>query len=316
MSPVLLDYYSETNYNTSFKITKVFPSPTNWGAIGQALIITTERRKLASIKFYLKKVGLPIAKLVVRVYTPTGTVGVNARPSGNPTDIPLAESDEVECTSLSINMSLIEFTFSGSNKITFEANMGYCFLVLPKSATTLDANNYFEVGADWLVLSHAGNICALLNGAWAGGSSYDVIFYLYGDIIEEEKQYITDATTDWIYDYSFSHVPTEKIRSSIISHVEETKRIKGKVSQPFEETRQIKSKVGLKRFEETNPISSQLIICFEETRNITAPVILKFEEARLVQGDITWMFTLTTYTKIKAKTISKERELLDELRWL
>ncbi len=180
MPPIeLIDSYAETNYNIAFKILAEFPAASGWGAIGQAITIA-QKKKVTSIKFYLNKTGLPVADLVARIYPATGTVGSDAKPSGNPTDAPLAESDEVQCTSLSAGMSLIEFTFSGSNQITLQANTDYCFLVLPKSVTTLDVSNYFMVGADWINLTHAGNICALYDGGWQGGSSYDTIFYLYG----------------------------------------------------------------------------------------------------------------------------------------
>jgi hypothetical protein len=175
---ILLDSYSETYIDAAFSIYAVFPptpAQSHFGAVGQAITMSVSK-KLSSMKFWLKKYGNPDCQLVVRVYAATGTVGVNAKPTGEA----LAESDLVNASGLSSAGGLVEFTFSGANKISLVSGQSYCFLVLCKSATLIDGSNYFDVWVDSSSPAHAGNNCVYYDGAWAGSAYYDSCFYLYG----------------------------------------------------------------------------------------------------------------------------------------
>jgi hypothetical protein len=133
-------------------------------------------KKLSSMKFWLKKYGNPDCRLVVRAYVATGTVGTDAKPTGDA----LAESNVVDGATLSSAGGLVEFVFTGANKITLNSGQSYCFLVLCKSATLIDGSNYFDVWVDAISPTHAGNNCVYYDGAWAGSAYYDSCFYLYG----------------------------------------------------------------------------------------------------------------------------------------
>ena len=177
-APILLDSYSETYIDAGFSIYAVFPptpEQSHFGAVGQAITMSINK-KLSSIKFWLKKYGNLDCQLVVRAYAATGTVGTNARPTGDA----LAESNVVEAATLSSSGGLVEFIFTGANKITLNNGQSYCFLVLCKSATLIDGSNYFEVWVDASSPTHAGNNCVYYDGAWAGSDVYDSCFYLYG----------------------------------------------------------------------------------------------------------------------------------------
>lgn len=131
-----------------------------------------------------------------------------------------------------------------------------------------------------------------------------------------EKQHITNAVREWEYDYVFKHTPTEKVTGDIVSRIEETKPIKSRLSKLFKNIRRVKAKVGQK-FAETKPISSNiLLIKFAETSIVNCGLIKNFEESKLVTGNTNWVFTLTAYTKIVGKITSREKEILDELKWL
>lgn len=173
--PILLDSYSESKIDAAFSIYAVFPPATLFGAVGQAVTISLSK-KLSSVKFWLKKYGSPTAQVVVRVYAVTGTVGVNAKPTGDA----IAESDVVEASSLSSAGGLVTFSFSGVNRISLVAGQSICFLALCKSATLIDGTNYFDIWVDASSPSHAGNNCVWYNNGWAGSSAYDSCFYLYG----------------------------------------------------------------------------------------------------------------------------------------
>jgi len=131
-----------------------------------------------------------------------------------------------------------------------------------------------------------------------------------------EKQHITDAIKEWMFQYPFQSPTVEGIYCIVIAPFRETKPIKASLSELFEETRKVKGKTG-ELFEETTPpmIKSDIKKEFDETSiNIVGPIVKRFEEAKLI--DVEWTFTLAVSTKIKGRTISKEEMFIDELDWL
>lgn len=131
-------------------------------------------------------------------------------------------------------------------------------------------------------------------------------------LTEEEKQHITNAIKEWAYDYSFSNVPTEKIKAGIISRIEETKRIKsGIISSLFEEVRRIRGKIGLERFEETLSVKFPLLIKFTETCQIMGNLIKKFQETKPIIACV--FFWFVEGKEVYGETKSIEEDTLEKL---
>jgi len=79
--------------------------------VGQSF--TGDGNALNSCKFYLQKSGSPTGNAVATLYAHTGTFGTN----GTPTGAALATSDNFDVSTLTTNLQLITFNFSGVEKI-------------------------------------------------------------------------------------------------------------------------------------------------------------------------------------------------------
>jgi len=122
---------------------------------------------------------------------------------------------------------------------------------------------------------------------------------------EKEKQYI--------YPYPFQFISIEKIKSGIISRIEETKRIESRVTSGlFRETRKIRGKIGLERFEETLSVKFPLIIKFTEICPIMGNIVKKFEETRLVKALVFKWFV--EGERIYSETKSIEENIVEIIR--
>lgn len=173
----LLDSYTiPGSPDTMPKILDLFPAPHPYTAMGQSLTTGSTLKKITSIKFWLRKVGLPDGLLVARVYASTGSVGSTAKPTGNY----LAQSDTVDASSCSTSGAFQEFTFSGAEQINLSPLTDYCFVFLFISASVLDGYNCIWSGID-KEGSHVGNTCYSGDPGWLAASNYDTLFYLYGD---------------------------------------------------------------------------------------------------------------------------------------
>jgi len=117
---------------------------------------------------------------------------------------------------------------------------------------------------------------------------------------------------EWEYEYVWRHIPFEKVRALVKRfNFAEMKIVKAKLAFPFIETKRIKSKVSEAFFETISKISSPIFILFGETKGITADVEKKFEETQRILG-IVYSQQFVQRTKILMKTISVERDILDE----
>jgi len=177
MTEVLLDSYTEGNRSSDVRMAKVFPH-TGGGcsAVGQSFQTGATAYYLTKAVFYLRKTSSPDGKLVARLYEVSGIHGSTAIPTGSP----LAESDEVEMSSIGTSIALVDFTFSGSQKYLMETNHTYCIVVIMKSANP----EYIWVGVDNSApVEHDGNHCDYDYEAWNYLMLYDTIFYVYGEFL-------------------------------------------------------------------------------------------------------------------------------------
>ena len=161
----LIDSYSESNQNNISGIAV--------GNIAKGQTFAGIASKILSAKWYLSKEGLPTGNAVAKVYAMSGTFGTD----GNVTGSALATSGNLDVSTLTTSLQLIEFTFSGANQITLTAGTKY---VLTVEFTGGDAGNYVNVGLDDSSSTHAGNYSVNSGGTWFPGNTLDFCFYLYG----------------------------------------------------------------------------------------------------------------------------------------
>jgi len=128
---------------------------------------------LASVVFYLSKLGSPTGYAYAKIYAHSGTYGTSSKPTG----VALAVSDGVDVSFISsMNYQLINFNFTGVNKITLVNGTKY---VVTLEYSGGDINNYILATYDY-VGSHSGNY-SYYEGGWDYQSTYDLCFYVYID---------------------------------------------------------------------------------------------------------------------------------------
>lgn len=128
---------------------------------------------LRNATFYLKKAASPTGNAVAKLYATSGAFGSASVPTGTA----LATSDNFDVATLKTTYQLIPFTFSGANQLTLNSQSNYCVSVEYSNG---DAVNFVGIGnsnpgAD------PGNMAVLSSGTWTPFSTFDSVFYLYGD---------------------------------------------------------------------------------------------------------------------------------------
>lgn len=124
---------------------------------------------LTSATFYIKKSGLPTGLLYAEIFAKSGS---------SPVGSALAISDAFDLSTLTTSFALINFSFTGDQKIQLSAGTNY-FVVL--HCVGGDTSNSLRIGADtsgsatgiWTYSSDGIN--------WLTSATYDVIFYVYGE---------------------------------------------------------------------------------------------------------------------------------------
>lgn len=157
----IVDSYSESNQVSDTS-----------SVVGQSF--TGDGSTLDKAVFYLKKSGSPTGSIVAKIYAHSGTFGSTGVPSGSA----LATSDSVDPAALSTSFALVDFTFSGANKITLTAATKY-FVTFEHS---LSFPNYVLIGRDTTSPSHAGNY-VFKTASWNYDAANDLCFYVYGTTI-------------------------------------------------------------------------------------------------------------------------------------
>jgi hypothetical protein len=169
MTDVLIDSYSESNYNLSL-------NTYSYEEEGQSF--TARGGVLKAVKFYLcKNSELSSGNLVAKIYAHSGTFGSSSVGTGEP----LATSDIVDATTLPTfsSFALTTFNFSGNDKITLIDGEKYVVVV-----ENIDADAYIMVGGD-ISGSHDGNKCRYNKNTetWSYSAGYDICFYIYTQAI-------------------------------------------------------------------------------------------------------------------------------------
>ncbi|MCX6814650.1 MAG: hypothetical protein NTY20_03310 [Candidatus Aenigmarchaeota archaeon] len=163
-------HYNETDYPVYSSATKVYQSFTGNGA------------PLKKVKFYLKKEGNPTGNAYVKLYTHSGTFGVDSVPTGSP----LASSDSFDVSTMTTSYQLITFEFTAP--YTLVNGTYYCLVLEPPAGTQ---TNRVVAGANWAGKpvtglggwNHPGNLGAYISPApgWFPVYDDDLIFYAMSD---------------------------------------------------------------------------------------------------------------------------------------
>jgi len=159
----IVDSYSESNYVGTSSLLYSAQSK-----VGQSF--TGDGGILSSAKFYLRKVGSPTGNAVVKIYAHTGTFGSSSMPTGTS----LATSDTFDVSTLTTANQLINFNFSGANKIQLIDETKYVVVIEYSGG---DASSYILVGLDATSPTHDGNYYS----TYGASSSVDTCFYVYAD---------------------------------------------------------------------------------------------------------------------------------------
>jgi hypothetical protein len=164
---ILVDYYPESNYNNGSAVYADVPG------IGQSF--TATGGILDSVQFYLIKVGVPTGNATCKIYAESHATafGTDSLPTGSS----LASCTYDVATIPDDDFHLIEFKFTGENKITLVNGTKY---ICRLEYTGGDEENFVGFGFDDSSPSHAGN-SVLLVGEWGADPLIDCIFYVYKD---------------------------------------------------------------------------------------------------------------------------------------
>lgn len=171
----IIDSYSESNHDGN---TFDFTSTTR--ACGQSFYNGTIN-VLHSVSLFLNRRGSASGNCRVRIFAHSGTYGTSSIPTGTV----LATSNNVSLDAVPLfpePYALVEFLFSGSEKIDLVENTHYTWVMdYPDSDGT--TTNRLSLAQDRTIVSHQGNLFSSLNGSsFSPLSTTDCIFYVYGDL--------------------------------------------------------------------------------------------------------------------------------------
>lgn len=184
--PVLLDSYSETNYDGT--IGGIYGGSGDGEEIGQT-VNAPSTTTVYSVAFYLAKLGSPTGNATAKIYAHTGTFGTD----GVPTGAALATSNNLDVSTLSTSFAVIELIFPTPPSIT--SGTKYCLSV---AYTGGDSGNHVRIGADASSPSHAGN--SILGApSWVGDSGVDICFYVYAPdaVVATTRGFLTTNSKFW-----------------------------------------------------------------------------------------------------------------------
>lgn len=159
---------------------------------GQAF--TGDGRYLDFAQFSIHASGSPPGNIHAEVYASTGTYGTNSNVTGSV----LATSDNVVASSIGSIQRLVNFTFTGTNKIKLVNGTHYVLILNYDGGG--DISNSISFGSDVSSPSHPGNHVYLNfnNSQWTADSTQDVPFYVYtgtADMVSGTNTGFTDTTS-------------------------------------------------------------------------------------------------------------------------
>lgn len=179
----LIDGYDASNRNGTGVFKAVHPSTDGYvSARGQTFNVSTAYPYLTRMGFQLWKNGNPVGHMKAALYATTGTYGSTSIPTGDPIEV---STDSLSMESLSGSLLVYYFTFSGTTELI--NGTVYAAVVYVSDATVFDSGtNYTDTGQD-STQTHSGNLFTYTGTAgWAGVSTIDNIFYVYGSDVEIE----------------------------------------------------------------------------------------------------------------------------------
>jgi len=186
----IADYNNEANLYDDFYLGGGADS-SGWGQS-----FTGNGEILKNAKFYLKKYGNPTGNATVKIFAHTGTFGIDGKPIGSALAI---SSLVLDVSSVPTSYTLINFDFSGVNRITLENETKYVLTIEYNSG--IFPTDYIGVGMS-NDNSHPGNPSYTTDNLnWTGiDLNYDLIFYVYTDGITDlnAKALIQKQTTNQI----------------------------------------------------------------------------------------------------------------------
>jgi len=141
-------------------------------AVGQAVTIGTSYVKLSKCTFNMIRGGNPTGNVRAKLYASTGTVGINAIPTGTV----LATSNTLDISTISTSSADYNFIFSGSEQYIMSPNTNY-IIVLDVDFTyraALDRLGIIQTTSNF----HYGNASIYLS-SWSNLTG-DLRFILYG----------------------------------------------------------------------------------------------------------------------------------------
>lgn len=118
-----------------------------------------------------------VAELICGIFDTTGTYGSSMKPTGSA----LAWSDLVNCTDISDSWSLINFTFSGDNRILLDDDYYCVVLCYSNGSDVVSSPELFHVGRTNNYVVYAGNWAVSTNDGltYTVSQYYDWIFYVW-----------------------------------------------------------------------------------------------------------------------------------------
>lgn len=130
---------------------------------------------LAASSFYLERAGTLTGNVYSKLYSHTGTYGVDSIPGTL-----LATSNPVLASTISnAGYTDVEFTFSGSQQVAL-TNGSYYVIVL-EYTESVGPTKYIAVGGDWTSPIHSGNESYYYTGPdWFSRNDSDLVFTVYG----------------------------------------------------------------------------------------------------------------------------------------
>lgn len=173
----VIDSYSETNTGADAVLSNDSTAGGPAGGFGQCF--TGDGGRIVAVRWYIKRVNAPLGNVVAKIWTMSGSFGVN----GNASSL-LATSDPIVAGALNgVTYQLVTFPFETVEQYTTTAGVHYVATI---EYTGGDATNYVQLGFDPSGGTHAGNFvfhAQATGGAWAGADTgVDIPFYVDGDV--------------------------------------------------------------------------------------------------------------------------------------
>ena len=148
------------------------------GFQGLAQSFTGSGLTLNSAQVYGNIFGSPTGTVCLKIYAHSGTYGTSSIPTGTA----LAISDLLDVTTFVTNPSiaLINFVFSGANKIVLSNGTNYV-LSFEGVSLVADGSNVPVIYRDSTSSTGSGNYSSELSGVWTAVSNQDMLYNVYGD---------------------------------------------------------------------------------------------------------------------------------------